>query len=98
MRTMLPIAIGAALLAGCGHKPPVLTQQAFDDAARACHAQGARFTPAAVKGDAPDLHVIDSVVTLNGQRVNASRCVAARLQGYSYGHMVLDAPASATAR
>ena len=96
MRTMLGLAMGAALLGGCGHKKPMLTQQAFNDAARACGAQGVRFTPAAVQDGAPDLHVTDSVVTVNGERIDASRCVAARLQGYSYGHMVLDAPKSAT--
>ena len=97
MRTMLGLAMGAALLGGCGHKKPMLTQQAFNDAARACGAQGTSGSPPPPSQDgAPDLHVTDSVVTVNGERIDASRCVAARLQGYSYGHLVLDAPKSAT--
>lgn len=92
MRALPGMALGAALLAGCGHKPPMVTQQAFADAARACHAKGASFTPPGVKDEAPELHVTDSVVTVDGKRIDASRCLAVRLKGFRYGRIVLDAP------
>lgn len=93
MRAVLGIAVGAVLLVGCGHKPPMVTQQAFSDAVRACGAQGASYSPPSVKGEAPELHVTDSVVTVDGKQIDASRCLAVRLKNYRYGRIVLDAPA-----
>lgn len=89
--TRAMVIVTAALLAGCGGGKSLLTQDAFNTAARDCGAKGATFFPAATKDDAPEIRVPDTVAIVNGHRTAVAQCVAAKLAPYRYARMELEA-------